>query len=100
MTGVAAGAGFAVNGGATASCLVCTAPMPAGRSRRDMRCCSRDCTLASVGLPADFDPKSLGVGPMKCHEPRGGWLGYCRELQPDTPEIEAAIKAVLEAAPR
>lgn len=65
-----------------------------------MRCCSRDCTLASVGLPADFDPQSLAASPMKRHDGRGGWLTYCRELQPDTPEIEAVIKAVLEASAR
>jgi hypothetical protein len=68
-----------------------------------MRCCSRDCTLAAVGLPTDFDPESLDVEAMFAFDEKGwhvGRLPYNRELQPDTPEIEAAIKAVLEAVPR
>lgn len=85
--------------GADNLCRWCQTPIPASR-RLGFRSCSRACTLAALGLPPDFDPAVLDVAVVGHGRGNGkpGHVAYDYVLQPDTPAIEATIRALLDAA--
>lgn len=40
-------------------CVQCKGPMPRQRQSNAWHCCSRECTLLMVGLPLDFEPRTV-----------------------------------------